>query len=901
MLKYCFFTLFFLFSATFQVFSQSKQKKILTHKVYDQWKTIDEKIISADGNWLAYTLNLPVGDSEVEIFQTLNKNKTRLARAKEILFTPNSKFLIFKISPFADSIKKSKNKLSDSLAIYNLQTQKISKIAKVQSFKIAKESGNYLAYLHETDSIAKKKNTGAKLVLKNLENSEEKSFENVSEYIFDKKATKLGFIVKKDSLLKVGIYVYDLLKNTLKTIKQQKGEYKNLVFDDLGEQLAFIADLENPKPLNYKVFYAKKDTASVIADTTAFNFPDNWLISEHGKIYFSKNGEKLYFGTAPKLPKSIKKTDETVALEIWHWQDKRLQAQQNVELEQDKKKNYLAVISITDRKMIQIANLQVPKVQIATEGNTEIALGTSNLPYQQNISWETIVGVGQDLYAMNLKYNFYTPIAKKVVGNPEISPSGKFVIWYSKPDSAWFSYVFEKQKIVNLTKKIPFFDQAHDSPDFPESYPFGTWIENDEAFFVHDRYDLWQIDPNGEKNPIRLTEGKEKKMIFRYLAFDSEEKFVQKNDILLLQTIQEESRAEGFANLSLKSKKVQTLYADDSKMTFLAKAKDANQIIFSRQSYQLFPDIYTSDLEFKKTDQASFANPQQADFLWGSVETVSWTSLDGKKLKGLLYKPENFDPNKKYPMITYFYETFFHNLHLHRPPTPSESNLRFSMYNSNGYFLFVPDIVYEIGYPGQSAYNCVVSGVVNLLENRPYIDSKKLGIQGQSWGAYQALYIITRSNLFAAAVATAAVSNMTSAYGGIRWGTGLSRQFQYEKTQSRIGGTLWQKPLLYLENSPLFQADKVQTPLLMMNNDEDDAVPFEQGIEFFLALRRLEKPVWMLSYKGEKHNLQKRHNKKDYSVRLQEYWDFMLKNSEAPTWLKIGQPALERMIEEGKE
>src|SRR5690606_41680366 len=103
----------------------------------------------------------------------------------------------------------------------------------------------------------------------------------------------------------------------------------------------------------------------------------------------------------------------------------------------------------------------------------------------------------------------------------------------------------------------------------------------------------------------------------------------------------------------------------------------------------------------------------------------------------------------------------------------------------------------------------------------------------------QIAHMITRTNLFAAAIAGAPVANMVSAYGGIRWSTGMSRMFQYEQTQSRIGGSLWRRPLQFIENSPIFWADKVQTPLLMMHNDQDGAVPWYQGIEYYMALRRL--------------------------------------------------------------
>jgi len=181
----------------------------------------------------------------------------------------------------------------------------------------------------------------------------------------------------------------------------------------------------------------------------------------------------------------------------------------------------------------------------------------------------------------------------------------------------------------------------------------------------------------------------------------------------------------------------------------------------------------------------------------------------------------------------------------------------------------------------------------------PFIDRKKIGIQGQSWGGYQTAWLITQTNMFAAAMAGAPVSNMTSAYGGIRWESGLSRMFQYENNQSRIGATLWDKPLQYIENSPLFYVPKIKTPLLIMHNDNDGAVPWYQGIELFTAMRRLNKPVWMLTYNNEEHNLKAESwaNRMDLTIRMKQFFDHYLKDEPMPWWMQYGVPA----IQKGKE
>ena len=253
-------------------------------------------------------------------------------------------------------------------------------------------------------------------------------------------------------------------------------------------------------------------------------------------------------------------------------------------------------------------------------------------------------------------------------------------------------------------------------------------------------------------------------------------------------------------------------------------------------------------------------------------------------------------------MLVYFYERSSETLHSHPIPSPSRSTINIPYFVSNDYVVFVPDIVYTTGYPGQNAFDAIVSGSQAMI-NKGFINPKAVGIQGQSWGGYQVGYLVTRTNMFAAAGAGALVSNMTSAYGGIRWESGMSRMFQYEKTQSRIGGTLWEKPFQYIENSPVFFATKVETPLFMMHNDNDGAVPWYQGIEYFTALRRLNKPVWMVNYNGDAHNLRGEYwgNRVDLSIRLAQFFDHYLKGAPMPKWMKDGIPAINKGKDFGYE
>ncbi|MGB5359571.1 MAG: prolyl oligopeptidase family serine peptidase, partial [Eudoraea sp.] len=452
---------------------------------------------------------------------------------------------------------------------------------------------------------------------------------------------------------------------------------------------------------------------------------------------------------------------------------------------------------------------------------------------------------------------------------------------------------------LELTKGKVFYDELHDSPSPPEPYGAAGWTENDQSLLLYDRYDLWKFDPNSGLAE-RLTNGRESKTRFRYVSLDKEVKFMDTNEKWLFTNFNETDKSGGYTEFNPKNNTSKSLLKGPFRYRNPIKSQLDDAVIYTKESFEEFPDIRYSDLSFKNIKIISDANPQQNNYNWGAIELVNWTSLDGDELTGILVKPENFDPTKKYPMIVNFYEKSSDRLNHHRAPNPGRSTINYSFYASRGYLIFNPDVNYRIGYPGESAYNCVIPGITSLIE-KGFVDKDNIGVQGHSWGGYQIAYLVTKTDIFKAAEAGAPVPNMISAYGGIRWWTGLSRQFQYEHTQSRIGGTPWEYPIRYMENSPIFNIDKINTPLLIMHNDADGHVPWYQGIEFFVSLRRLGKPSWFLNYNGEPHWPLKLQNRKDFNIRMAQFFDYYLKSAPMPVWMDRGVPAMEKGVNQGYE
>jgi dipeptidyl aminopeptidase/acylaminoacyl peptidase len=385
--------------------------------------------------------------------------------------------------------------------------------------------------------------------------------------------------------------------------------------------------------------------------------------------------------------------------------------------------------------------------------------------------------------------------------------------------------------------------------------------------------------------------GKELEQNFTVVSWDTDSLYFDPNRAWL----------QGFSMVT----KETNIYVLDNNMPYLKKSvyadirglekmKNDDLVVYRVSSVSDFPDLTLDNMDLSAPRLMTRINPQQDEYNWAKVELVTWKTKDGVELEGLLYTPENLDTTKSYPMIVYYYELNSENIHRHWTPRPTASIVFPTEYASGGYVIFVPDIRYKPGYPAQGAYDCIMSGTDHVLAKYKFIDGKRMGLQGQSWGGYQSAQLITMTNRYKAAMAGAPVSNMFSAYGGIRWGSGMSRQFQYERTQSRIGYTIWERPDLYQLNSPIFHLPKVQTPLLIMHNDNDGAVPWYQGIELYMGLRRLQKPVWLFNYNGDEHNLMVESHRRDLSIRMRQFFDYYLMGAEMPEWMQSGVKAVDK-------
>lgn len=719
-----------------------------------------------------------------------------------------------------------------------------------------------------------------------------------------------------------GVYWWPAGSQDKLTLLQGPGHYKQLAVSDDGRRVAFVtnrdgvaeaaaaakakpgqdkAGAEAPRTEPASVFkvmgwqqgeaQAKVLLAAGQASLAAGHGP-----SEHAALRFSKDGERLFLGTAPLPVAEPKNQPEPLKVDLWHHKDPELQPMQKVKAEREKLRSFRGVLHWADGRFVQLASTTLPEVMV--NENAAFAVGYDETPYRPLQSWDSLY---RDVYAIDLQTGQARLLAKKQRGYPRLSPKGRYITAFQPDTRQWTAWESATGKAINLTGAIKGRHFENVDRDVVEpSGPYGQvgWLADDRAVVLQEQYDLFSVEP-ATGRVVNLTQdaGKRAATELRYQALaqdDQDDGSLPQGPWLLLGK-RDKDLSSAIFRLTLaggQGTQPQLLKEGAKLYGGFLKAKRADTLLYTQQSFEEFPDLWQSDLSLAQAKRISHVNPQQARFRWGTQELVTFKTADGQTQRAVLTKPEDFDPKKKYPLMVYIYEKMTDNLHRHAVPAPGQ-NINPTRYVSNGYLVLRPDISYTIGHPGQSALKTVVPAVKQLIR-QGIVDGQRVGIQGHSWGAYQVNYLITQTTLFRAAEAGASMANMVSGYGGIRWGTGMSRAFQYEQQQSRMKFTPWERPDLYVENSPIFHIHKVKTPYLTVHNDEDDAVPYYQAIEFVTALRRLGKEAYWFNYNGEKHGLRDRDAIRHFTVHMTEFFDHHLKDAPRPEWMDKPVPYLER-------
>jgi len=847
-------------------------KPPIDSSIIKRWQMPSYPKLSDNGSFVVYSItNLPYKGSTLIVKSTTNGWESSIPNVYtgNAFFTDNSKFLVCL------------NKIG-VLSIIELGTENIRRIENIREFKIVNNEFILFRYL----------DSSLKVIIKNFKTNEKHELDNIDKYYLSPNGRDI-LIQSANNKASNANEVLEIIKidNWARYKIWEGARSSNYTFDISGNKLAFLS---TDRVSQYVWIYDSLENARVILKKS----DDSEAMMIDNIQHFSKDANRLFIGLKVKKDTFVKEND--VKLHIWSYSDSKLQSQQLSEYENIRV--FTGVVKIDSQKLIRLEQNDDKVVSLAGNDWDDIAMVVNyEGDYGGEWNWNRharkkvfiVSTIDGSRTSVNLSYQKYNNF------NFNITPLGKYIIFFDAFSKNYFSYEISTKSLRNITLGIKATWVTRN--DEPTVVPngIGAISKTDDFILLYDRYDIYMVDPAGKAPPINLTNGygNKNKVVFRMAMseFGIQTLVINKTDTLLLNAFNYKNKFNGFFTLNI-SERHDPLFLTMSPNIYVGpgvgestellcnapiKAKNCNSYIITKESATTSKDFYyTSD--FIKYRQISDVHPER-DVNWLTAELVKWKTFDGTISEGILYKPENFNPRVKYPIIFTYYEKFSECLNQFIAPALSDGRINIPYFVSNGYIVFVPDIHYTIGKPGESSYNSVVSAA-DYFKNKVWVNRLRMGILGHSFGGFETNYIITKTNIFAAAMSSSGMSDFISAYGSIIGG-GYSRQHQYEIYRDRIGSSLWAGPNLYVKNSPILNADKIRTPLLMMNNKDDDDVPFSQGIELFTGLRRLGKKVWMLQYDGQGHVLLDDVTSYDYTNRVKQFFDYYLRDSTIPLWM----------------
>jgi dipeptidyl aminopeptidase/acylaminoacyl peptidase len=926
------------------VLTQNAPKRAMTLDDIVQWRSVGTTALSNDGRWFAYRIAAQEGDADVVVRSTGGDKSWTFpvgeqpqgsgggrggAAGSSLAFSHDSRFVAFTTYPTRSEqqrLKRQRKPIESGATVIDLSTGAKREYPRIRRFAFSGESGAWIA-LHRyqpepaggaggggrgpANANAPQRPRGSDLLLVEVATGNELNVGNVSEFEFRRDGRLLAYAIDAQDKAGNGVQLRDMTRGSVTPLDSAGASFERITWTETGDALAFVrgvedkgyrdklyavvgvSDIENAAP--HKVVYDPASDASFPKGMTVSPERDPIWTADHKAIVFGIHEPQTKDPDAASTENgagdgAAPDQDEKVDLVLWHYKDPRLQTQQEVQEARDRAYSYVSEYLVDDRKFIQLATDDLRNVTVNPKSRW--AYGTDDRAYELMGSLDG--RRFQDVYAIDLATGSRRLMGKHVRYLFGASPDGSKLLHYE--DGFYHVYSFESGEDRNITQGLPvsFVDVEDDHNEVkPPVNPIG-WANDSKSVLLTDAWDVWLVPSSGGE-AVNLT-GNGKKDGIRYqqrFATERPEDRDEGIDItapLFFRTYGEWTKKGGVARVDAASPGAKALAWDDASYPTLMKAHDAATYVYVRGSVTEPNDYYATNADFASPFRLTDQRPQVATFTWSpGVQIINYTSDKGDKLQAALFLPANYEKGKSYPTVVNFYEKMSQTANTFA--APSSNGFNRSVYTSNGYAVLMPDIVYRVNDPGMSAVWCMVPAVKAAIATG-IVDPKRVGITGHSWGGYQTAFLVTQTDVFAAAVAGAPLTDMVSMYSLVYKNTGGWNGAIFESSQGRFKGGYWDNWDAYYRNSPVFFARNVHTPLMILHNDKDGAVDFTQGLEYFNTLRRLGKPVIMLEYIGENHGLRKPSNQRDYTVRMKEYFDHYLMGAPAPDWMVNGVPRL---------
>ena len=865
----------------------------LTLEDYGPWSRITQVELAPDGSWMTYAYAPNEGDATFFV-RSLDGSTTHEAmNGAGAEFSPDSRWVAYLTSPAqaeADAARERREPVRRTLHLRNLATGEVQSVVGASGFDFSADARFIAIHRARTDTDAE--HTGADLQLRDLTTGSSLTFGNVSEYSFSESGGQLAILVDAADRSGNGLYLIDPADGRMRSLRVSDKRYEDLAWNDAGTALA-VLEGDTPEGMEQRANSLVVATrvgggtpAVVVAGSSGL--PAGFVISEMANTRWSDDGRTLVVGLREQSEEPARQQggdDEQVNVDVWHWLDDDIQSRQMITANADRRFTYTTIYHPQADRFVRLATEAMPRVDFTDDGRW--AIGRRDEPYRWDYDNQ---GGRADFVRID-----------PTTGQEQLFATGVRNAMGSSPDGRWYLYAqdesvyavdLESLQTTNLTAEtgIDFMNREFDVVAERPANGVGGWTE-DGRVLLYTRFDIFAVSPrDGSVEAITGGAGAENDIRYRIVRTDPDAEYVDPDNTVLA-AYGEWTKQSGYMRARPGQAPEPLLFGDEM-IGGLQVASQGDRAIFTRQTFEQFPDYWVASAELESPRQVTDANPQKEQFAWGRRVLVDYTDDRGNRLQATLALPAGYVEGERYPMVVYFYEKMSQRHHQFSMPV-YDDRPHMSTYASNGYLVLMPDIVYDDGLPGMSALDDVTAATERVIE-LGYADPDQIGLQGHSWGGYQSSFIVTQTDMFSAVVTGAPLTNLMSMYNINYKSSGQGNGAILEWSQGRFGVTPWDDFEMYRSQSPVHHAAQIETPFLSLHGTEDGAVDWNQGLEFYNAARRLGKEVIMLSYPGEPHHLAREANQKDFQNRMWQYFDHHLRGAEAPEWMTRGVPFLEK-------
>lgn len=886
---------------------------LLTPADYGRFERLGSSLLSPRGAWLATDIRRVDEDSELRL--------RPVARPDSLITVPFGSSPAFSdderwfaalegVGPDESEAMRERGETPrTTLVLVDLGVGDTTRIPAVSSFAFSADA-RFIA-LRASAPDGERDFDGVDLRVRELETGSTVLLGNVSEYAWADEGAWLATLIDAEGATGNGIQLFDAASGRLRALETRPTHYSNLVWRPESTDLAALrripADADGEAEWSDTAHVAlalrsvERDDDLRITHIGPDDLPAGLRIPAFAELAWDRQLPRLRLGLDPREPAAPTceppgdescedgtDDEERPSLEIWHAADIDIVPTQKVRAGIDRRRTRAAVWHVEGDRITVLDDGRFERIQ-HVEG-TDLALGFDVSPWD---SERRFAAERSDVHTIDVESGTAVLRLEGEQFFESVSPDARWLLRYDGTDYHALDLRSGAERNLTADLGVTFTNTSVDyTIDRKPPWGSGGWLADGSGVLLYDEFDAWLVAPDGS-SARRVTRGREQGIRHRRVYLDYEEPGLDPDEAVLYALYNDATEEFGYGRARTPRDLSETVIFGPYNYGTLRRADEAEVYSWVAQSFEDSPDVFVAGPDFSTAVQVTQTNPFQSEHAWGRAELIDFTNEWGEALQGSLYYPADWQPGRRYPMIVYIYETRAQDVRTYHVASERDY-YDFQAWVQNGYFVFQPDIAYRERDPGVSARAAIEPAVRAVLE-RGEVDPDRIGLIGHSWGGYQATYMATVSDLFAASVAGAPLTNLFSMYLSIYWNSGGTDARIFEISQGRMEVPFWQDEEAYRRNSPVFHIESMTTPLLMAQGTEDGAVDFNQGVEFYNAARRADKEFVFLVYNGENHGFAREANQRDYHRRILEWFGHYLKGEPAPDWIRSGVPYLEQL------